>query len=593
MVLIRSILLCILLPLIGRSQTIDTIPNARAYSTAFNSLTESNLQVNGIMNNGHYYMAGLNQHYDSLGNAQPLELVKIDLTSKTVTYKTLLGTLSSTSALWSYVYDSLGNFYLGLNSNNRLIYKFNLKDSIYYKNLGNGFGTTGALAYGLQLGQDKHVYFSASSANDGFCHVAEYDPYSDTLYQYPPIDTTENYTLQASGDANYIYAATGQFGYKVVSMNKTTKALKTIFVCSIRTFIGTQSDGVVAAADTSGRGLNYNFLLKFGNSYGIYSGSGHNVAYSEVNGVGQPTLNTFFDNINSLIDASINGGSYFTVPITTTTLNNSVRISYTVGNGLYYVGDYYGNYYKYDSLSSTATILGASGMNIYTELPYNDSLTYLGGYPSGQLLLYNKNRAWSVGTYVNGNVIGVSDTSNPRLIVYWRSNTPAGFHHVYGLIKDNNGNIIGSGNVIRTGATASIAGYNPSTNTYFGYDCNKIVNLAYSGISAYNQWTLFSTNNSNGGTAKIYYYNSVTNTMDDSLTISGVTDYGSIYVVGNLLIGIAPNYLYKINLLTKQLIKSYTLTNPINYSFQLADGRVLVNTIETLPTDIIQFVKVN
>ena len=590
-IVITVVLLCTY-PVIGTCQTAFTVPNARAYATAFNSLTENNLHVNGIMNNGDYYMAGINQHYDASGNAQPLELVKIDITKKTVSYKILKGTVSSSSALWSYVYDSLGNFYLGLNSANRSIYKFNLKDSIWYRNLGNGFGNTGALAYGLQLGQDNHVYFSASSASDGYCHVAEYDPYSDTLYQYPPIDRTENFTLQASGDAGYIYAATGQYGFKVVSMNKITKALKTIFTSNTRTFIGTQNDGVVASADTAGMGLNNTFLLKNGTSYGLYNGSGHNISYSEINGTEQPTVSTYFDKINSVINASVNGSSYFTIPIITTALLSGVRACFLVGNSIYFVGDYYGNYYRYDSATSSSFVLGTSGMNIYSQTPYNDSLTYLGGYPSGQLLLYNKNRAWSVGTFVNGKVVGVSDTSNPQVIVYWRSETPAGFHRVQGLVKDNNGNIVGSGNIINTGATTSIAGYNPLTRKYFGYNYHAIDNLAYSGLAVYNKWVLFSTNNTNGGIPKIYYYNSLTNTMDDSITLSGITDYGRIYLAGNSLIGIAQHYLYKLNLQTKKLIKSYTLTNPVNYSFQLADGRILINISENLPTDIIQFIKV-
>ena len=275
-------------------------------------------------------------------------------------------------------------------------------------------------------------------------------------------------------------------------------------------------------------------------------------------------------------------------------IQDGLRYCYKIGNDIFYVGNYYGSYYKYDSINQKTIKLGNSGINIYSSLSTDDSTIYLGGYPSGVVLNQNKNKSWTVRTFdtTSGNIITFGDTTNPRLVGYFGSATPARYAHTFNLIKDNNSNIIGSGDVIRIANTTSISGYNPNTNSLFGYDYNGIFGLGVSGLAAWNNLVIYSTNNASGGTPKLYFYSSATNTMVDSITLSGVTDYGNIYVVGNLLVGIAPYYVYKLNLFTKQLIKSYTLSNPINYSFQLTDGRILVNTTEILPTDITQFIKI-
>src|SRR5690348_13059563 len=140
------------------AQKIDTIYKARAFSNTYIPLP-----FYGTTSNGHIWAVGLNNHYDINNRPQPIEMIRIDLTTNKVTYKILAGTRSSSSVYWSYTFDSSGNFYLGLNSNNRKIYKFNLKDSIWYQNLGNGFLDNQALAYSLSLGLDNHVYFGASS----------------------------------------------------------------------------------------------------------------------------------------------------------------------------------------------------------------------------------------------------------------------------------------------------------------------------------------------------------------------------------------------------------------------------------------------
>jgi len=188
--------------LIANGQQVDTIAKAKAFSNTYISLP-----FMGTTTNGHVWAAGLNNKYDATGKALPIEMVRIDLTTNTTIYKTITGTISNASVYWSYTFDSTGAFYLGLNSNNRKIYRFNLKDSIQFENLGNGFLNSGTLAYSLSLGRDKHVYFGGSS---GSTYWSEYDPETGNFLQHPPIDQNNDYVLSIMGDSSWVYAQVGQ-----------------------------------------------------------------------------------------------------------------------------------------------------------------------------------------------------------------------------------------------------------------------------------------------------------------------------------------------------------------------------------------------
>lgn len=181
------------------SQTIDTLIKAKASSSTF-----INSSIYGTATDGHLYSVGLvNQ-----SSNEPIILARIDLTAGSVTYKEIVGSRSSSSAYWTYVFESLGNFYMGLNSNNRKIYKLRLKDSIYIEDLGNGFKNSGALAYSMGLGTDKNIYFGSSS---GGTYVSYYNPISHRLIEYPRIQRQgQDYVLTVTGDATHIYAQTGQ-----------------------------------------------------------------------------------------------------------------------------------------------------------------------------------------------------------------------------------------------------------------------------------------------------------------------------------------------------------------------------------------------
>ena len=135
------------MPLNAQGYFKDTLKNALAFSSNFIPLP-----IYGTTSNGHIYTCGLNNNYTSNGDALPLVLLRINLTTVALTQKMLEGTFSSPSVLWQHVFDSAGNFYLGLNSHNRKIFRFNLKDSIEYENLGNTFADNHSLAYTLSLG---------------------------------------------------------------------------------------------------------------------------------------------------------------------------------------------------------------------------------------------------------------------------------------------------------------------------------------------------------------------------------------------------------------------------------------------------------
>src|SRR5689334_691983 len=107
---VSFILIAILMQHSASAQKIDTIYKAIATTNTYISLP-----FYGATSNGDIWCAGLNNRYSENGKPLPLEMVRIDLTNNRTSYKILNGTISSASVVWSYTFDSLGNFYLGLN----------------------------------------------------------------------------------------------------------------------------------------------------------------------------------------------------------------------------------------------------------------------------------------------------------------------------------------------------------------------------------------------------------------------------------------------------------------------------------------------
>src|SRR3954463_2447761 len=56
--------------------------------------------------------------------------------------------------------------------------------------------------------------------------------------------------------------------------------------------------------------------------------------------------------------------------------------------------------------TDSAYLLGTTGFNVYSGLQYDDSIFYFGNYPSGALLLWNKNRQWTAQKFINGGIVG-------------------------------------------------------------------------------------------------------------------------------------------------------------------------------------------
>jgi hypothetical protein len=335
------------------AQRIDTIYKAVALTNTYISLP-----FFGTSSNGHIWSVGLNNHYNANDSALPIEMVRIDLTGNIVTYKTLPGTLSSSSVYWSYTFDSSGNFYLGLNSNNRKIFKFNLKDSISYQNLGNGFIDNQALAYSLSLGLDRHIYFGASS---GGTFWSEYDPRTNTFTKHPEIDPKNNYVLTIMGDTTWVYAQVGQ--RESIDLWAVRKAddykIKLFFIPNHTRFnTKVRKNGITVQFYTDT--LAGSYILKNGRAIkGNFSQP--EITYNELDNAKSHTrINTYFDNTTSNFLYAINDGAYKSIHINAANVRNNIRYLFfdkKDASGFGYVGDYYGNWYWYSSKTGSPHLL--------------------------------------------------------------------------------------------------------------------------------------------------------------------------------------------------------------------------------------------
>jgi hypothetical protein len=574
------------LPLLVNAQTIDTLPNARAYQPNFLALTQFGLTYlqAGMTTENHVWMAGFNL-VDSAGYAKPFELVRIDCNTHVVTTKTIPNTYSSNSMLWLNFFDSLGNLYIGLNSGNRKIYKFNFKDSIYSEYLDSGFLLANVLMYSGSLGRDNHVYFGGSS---GGTFWSEYDPYNDVLTKHPEVDEQQGYVLSIQGDSDWVYAQVGQntwIKYWAIRKSDNYKVVIDSIPSSGRFNTATKKDGCYYS-DQLGQLYRMNGETRIP----VASTVSPNIEYHEVGNdqtygsiPGRPMVSSYFDNTSNLLYYNI-AGVPDSVAITTPWKLNSIRRSWvdnSTGDNIYF-GEYYGNTYKNDTMHT----LGYIGFNTYSHVQVNDSIIYFGGYPSGVVAKYNKNQPWTAQKYINGSVKALSATTNPALVTYFKSGTDAGFHHTEIMVNTDDGYIVAGGTVIRIANTSSVGALNISTGIATGYDYNKMVDYTYiTDIAIWRNYALVAVY---GGAQKIYVYDYKNNVMVDSISF-GWTGYGKLYVIGDKLIGVSSSHIYNYNLAEKVLVKSYAYPdNSISYSYMMPDGRVLITSTGgiVLPTDM-------
>jgi hypothetical protein len=567
---------------------IDTLKNAQAFSSSYIPM-----DVFGKTRSGHIYTCGLNNRYTFKGPL-PVQLVRIDMTDNTVTYKEIEGTLSSPTILLRWAFDEAGNFYAGFNTNNQKIYKFNLKDSIYYKNIGNGFLDGKSVPYAMQLGRDGHIYCGGVG---GKTYVSEYNPATAKWIEYPYIDPINNYTLSVAGDSDYIYAQTGQINsVQLWAMKKSDSTRKMLFKITNLTRIGlyTRKDGIYAEVHSDT--LSGIYKLVHGKPMPVRFVASTDMAHNdlETNTATIPKIVSHFDAGENIFSYSINNSPYQNLHIETNNLRDPLRLVFGFKNdekNIYYAGEHYGNYYRYNLAEGKSYLLGSTNFNIYSLLPDTDSTIYLSNYPSAGLLKWNRNKPWTLGKFINGVVVTASRKSNPEIIGYFKGQTAAGFHYPYATVRDFKNNVVSAGQVERIANTCSIAVYDPAKDSLYGYDFNKMKAQAFSGLAVYQKHVILSTNNANGGVPKLYYYNSITNKMDDSLML-GFKDYGKIYISGEILTGIANDRIYKLNLATKKLIQNTEFAaRSITASFMLADGTIIINTTNNLPEGFAKFIK--
>jgi len=575
-------------PTYSQQITIDTLRNAIASVNTFNPIP-----VYGPSASGSLYGAGINLLYGNDGTPLPVQFVRIDFGKKMTTFKTLPGVLSGNGAFWIAAFDETKNVYLSMSAPTRKILWFNLKDSIQYKDLGNAFRDGQSLAYSMSVGRDGKMYFGGTG---GATYWSSFDPKTNKFENHPPIDPNNDYVLTIAGDINYVYAQTGQRNsVQLWSIRKRDEAKK--LLCKIsnttRIQLDTREDGIYASfnSDTL-KGL---FKLVNGDTVRILkAAAAKKVVRGEVSNKTPDKVNSGFDPVKNKLFYSLNDKPFDSIAIPSLFHRVATRRIFSFPNdtlNIYYAGDYYGNYYRYNLKTNTSYLLGSTGYNVYSALALNDSIMFFGGYPSGYLMKWNRNQPWTTRKFIGGKLVEATDANaNPKILGYWKSSAkpPAGFHHTEQLLTDAYNNIIGAGDVIRIGNAASIGGYNVAKDSMYGIAYNAYTGMGYGSIARWKKFIIYAMNNNTGKKPKLYFYNSLTNKMADSTDL-GYDDYGKILVENDILYGIANDRVYKVNLTRKEIMEAYSYPkNSIRGAYFLSNGKAIVNTSNRIPSSILQ-----
>lgn len=567
--------------------TIDTLKNAGASVSTYNPLP-----VYGKTSSGSFYGAGFNFLLSDDGKPLPAQFVRIDFGKRTTTFKTLPGVLSANGAFWIAGFDGSNNVYLSMSAPKRKILRFNLKDSIQYKDLGNAFQDGQTLAYCISLGRDGKVYFGGAG---GATYWSSFDPKINKFEKHPPIDPYNDYVLSIAGDINYVYAQTGQRNsVQLWSVRKRDDAKK--LLCKIsnttRIQLDTRADGIYASfnSDTL-EGL---FKLVNGDTVRIPKRAvAKKVVPGKVSNTMPGTVNSVFDPVKNKLFYSLNDKPFDSIVVPSLFNRVAIRRIFSFPNdtvNIYFAADYYGNYYRYDLKTNTSYLLGSTGYNVYSALALNDSIMFFGGYPSGYLMKWNRNQPWTTRKFIGGKLVEATDpNANPKVLGYWKSSAkpPAGFHHTQQLLTDAYNNIIGAGDVIRIGNAASIGVYNVAKDSMYGLRYDAYTGMAYSSIGRWRKFIIYAMNNRFGKKPKLYFYNSLTNKMADSLDLD-YDDYGRILVKDDILYGIANDRIYQVNLSRKEIMEASSYPkNSITAAYFLSNGKAIINTRNRLLSSIV------
>lgn len=572
----------------AQNYTLDTLPGASAFISSF-----ALAPFTGIASNGSTYITGFIEHTDNTGKASDLELVRIEVETKRTTYKFIRGFTGGKGYYWNHTYDKDGNIYVSMLYPQRKILKLNLKDSIYYEDLGSPFINSNALSYSLSPGTNNNIYFGSSS---GGTYWSEYDLHKKTFIKHKLIDADNDYLLSIAGDKDYVYAQTGQRkAINLWAINKKTDEKKLLFSIpnNTRFNLNAFENGVYVSINTD----TLKGVFKLENMQAI--ALKENKAGRTVAALSEPLLHKnfsrYYDASTSRVYFSFDRKKYDYVAVKNAAVQTDIKKLFAFSNdpdNIYYAGDYYGNYYRYNVKEKRAYLLGSTGYNIYSAVAWNDSLIYLSGYPSGFIMLWNKNRPWTTQTTINGRLINAQDDlANPKILHYWKSEgTPAaGFHHTFQMVKDSKGNLVGAGDVIRIGNAASIGVYNVAADKIYGIDYTPFSGFNFAGIATWKDAVIYSMKTKFTRKPKLYFYDPSSNKMKDSIDL-GFSNYGLIFVQKNILTGIANDRIYSVDLATKKLLWNYEVQGNLSGARLLHDGRFVVCTKAKLPPELKNFI---
>ena len=481
----RILWLVLLAGFSAKAQTykLDTLTNAAAYINTF-----SLMPFYGATAAGGMYTAGFNQQFDDKGKDLELELARMDLSTKKVAYKKMTGFNGGKGFCWTSVFDNNGNLYLSMLYPRKMLL-LNLKDSIYFRDLGNPFVNSNALIYSMSVGRDGKMYFGSSS---GGTYWSEYDPTTKAISKHPLVDAANDYVLSIAGDSDYVYLQIGQRkSINLWSVNKHNNEKHLLFAIpnTTRYNLGVYKEGIyVSVATDTLKGL-----FKLTNGKAITT---DNTAQNRqpISGASDPGMNSksapsfYFEPSSSQLYFSFDKKKYDSVAIRNGKQRTDIRRIFSFTNdkeNIYYAGDYYGNYYRYNLKENKSYLLGSTGYNIYSSLALNDSMIYLSGYPSGFIMLWNKNKPWTTQKTINGKLVGAADANaNPKILHFWKSegSPMAGFHHTFQMLQDNKGNLIGAGDVIHIGNAASIGVFNAAQNKLYGINYEPFSTFKFAGM---------------------------------------------------------------------------------------------------------------
>jgi hypothetical protein len=574
----------------------QVLPNAKAWENTYTTMN-----IYDTTASGHIVTCFFIMQYDTTNDMSlNMRVGRIDLnTQDTITKE--INAPSSSSAFWMYLMDSVGNFYISFNTSGRSIWLVNLRDSLYIDSVGKPFLDENTLTYSMAIGTDRKIYMGGSS---GGTYVSVYDPLAKTFTKFGEVLTNQDYVLGVTGDSEWIYAQVGQRSYNyIVAIRKSDGYKKKIdsVPSSTRFDLKTRNDNRININGIHGRYILKDTTLTLIPVGQSYTGTDE-IYYKNVwvgttvpTPKGKKRVDPYFNEATNVYSYTSNTGLNNSITLNSIFIRANIRFVIphpSDPNRLLYNGDYYGSWYDYFINEDSAVVIGKGIGNVYSYARVNDSIIALGCYPSGQVGIWNINQAWTVGVYdsitQSVGTFGGKGVSNPYILTYFKNVDNAGMSHVNQLLYDSTTNyLVGFGDVIRVGDGFSIAAVNWITGEAHGIDFNRFpVGITFRNISFYQKNQVAISTSKDTSSAKIWVYNFIINELVDSVKLSGFSNYGRVYSVGSLLVCVANNRFYKINMaLDKKLIYDSIIGGTGYFNTMLPDGSIGYNGWYQPPND--------